>query len=421
MFALDLPLNARPDRGRLWERHHSTCTGRVAARALARTAWLATPAAPTAQRATALLLWAWLSPALEGRWGRLRLLLAETWRHRIYAEPFLRRLRELGDIAFAFREEVYFRPRVELGPPWNTISTASCRLQEKFRCGPRVEQLNAALLRMVERTRPDAVIVFRGEQIFPSTLQAIRAMGALVAGYNNDDPFGRRHAPHVWRHFLANVPTFDHLFAYRQKNVADFHRLGAGRVTLLRSFYVRDDHFPIRDTAKDLDVSFIGHWENDNRTDHIAAILRESAIRFGLWGTYWLASPIAARLQERFGSIRPLGSPEYNLAINRSRISLVFLSVLNNDTYTRRCFEIPAAGGFMLAPHTEDLASLFQEGEEAEYFRSPDEMLDKIRFYLNHETARARIAQAGRQRLLRDGHEALDRARQMRDEIRQLV
>jgi spore maturation protein CgeB len=220
---------------------------------------------------------------------------------------------------------------------------------------------------------------------------------------------------------LASVPIFDHLFAYRQKNIADLRCLGAQRVTLLRSFYVREYHHPLPGTPKDLDVSFVGHWEDDSRTDYIAAILRQPDIRFGLWGSYWLSSPIADKVRERFGRIRTLGPSEYNLAMNRSRISLVFLSSLNNDTYTRRCFEIPAAGGFMLAPYTEELASLFAEGHEAEYFRSPGEMLDKIRFYLGHEVARARIAAAGRQRLLRDGHEALDRARQMREEIRRLM
>jgi len=97
----------------------------------------------------------------------------------------------------------------------------------------------------------------------------------------------------------------------------------------------------------------------------------------------------------------------------------VFLSRLNHDTYTRRCFEIPATGTLMLSEYTPDLATLFEEGVEAEFFRGPQELLDKVRFYMRHEEARRRIGQAGRARLLKDGHEALDRARQVLDAMRE--
>jgi spore maturation protein CgeB len=106
------------------------------------------------------------------------------------------------------------------------------------------------------------------------------------------------------------------------------------------------------------------------------------------------------------------------LALNSTKIALAFLSKLNADTYTRRCFEIPAAGAFMLAEYSDDLASLFAEGKEADYFRSPEEMMDKVRYYLRHETHRRRIASAGLSRVHLDGHEALDRARQIRDDVR---
>ena len=71
----------------------------------------------------------------------------------------------------------------------------------------------------------------------------------------------------------------------------------------------------------------------------------------------------------------------------------------------------------MLAQYTPDLASLFTEGVEAEYFRSPGEMMEKIRYYLGDEVARTQIAIAGYARLHQDGHEALDRARQVRDGV----
>jgi hypothetical protein len=241
----------------------------------------------------------------------------------------------------------------------------------------------------------------------------------LVA-WQNDNPFSSAYPWYVWRHFRRSIPIYDRLYAYRQSNVEDFVRAGCDRTGQLRSFYIRELNYPVlappmAEYASA--VSFCGHWESDGRDDYISALLDAQDVEFRLWGTLWERSPLSARIGRSLGRIRPLDKEKYNFALNGAKISLVFLSGLNRDTYTRRCFEIPAAGTFMLAQYTPDLASMFAEGVEAEYFRTPGEMLSKIRYYLANEPARARIAVAGRARLLRDGHEAMDRARQVRDDV----
>jgi spore maturation protein CgeB len=343
----------------------------------------------------------------------VKFLLVEFWHSHIYAEPFLQRLRELGHEVHAFREMDFFAPREG---PVHRLSSLSARVQNKFRVGPRLRRLNVELRKAVEQLRPDVLFVFRGSHVTPETLDVASRAGSYVIGWNNDDPFSARYPAYVWRHFRRGISHYQHLFAYRDTNVRDFLREGCPRVSLLRSFYLRELNHPI-DTSKGTpyacDVSFIGHWEPDGREQYVDALMKEPSIDFRLWGTLWQQAPIATRLKQRFGQIAPVYKDAYNLAINSSKISLVFLSALNNDSYTRRCFEIPAAGTFMLAQYTPDIASLFKEGEEAEYFRSIDEMLDKVRHYLRNDEARRRIARAGHARLLRDGHEAIDRAKQV--------
>lgn len=48
-----------------------------------------------------------------------------------------------------------------------------------------------------------------------------------------------------------------------------------------------------------------------------------------------------------------------------------------------RAFEIPMAGGLQFASYTEELASYFEEGKEIVLYRSPEEMVDKARYYLS--------------------------------------
>ena len=75
--------------------------------------------------------------------------------------------------------------------------------------------------------------------------------------------------------------------------------------------------------------------------------------------------------------------------------------------------EIPAGGGFMLAERTDEHLRLFEEGREAAYFSSHNELVDKIRYYLANESERARIARAGYERCIRDGYSFDNRIREI--------
>ncbi len=339
----------------------------------------------------------------------MKLLLAETWRHFFYGEILFHRFTQAGIDVVAFKQCAYFD------------RSMPSRVQERYRLGPAIRRLNRDLLDAVAQHQADAVLLVRGDMVLPRTLRRIKAMGAVIAGCNNDDPFSATVPSHVWRHLRRGLRHYDLYFAYRHANLAQYRNAGCPRVELLRSFYIRELHKPLPPTGHPCDVSFIGHWEEDDRDDYIAALLGAHDIDFRLFGTHWDRSRHWRQIQAKFGAVRPVMGDDYNRAINGSRISLVLLSKRNNDTYTRRCFEIPAARTMMLAPHTDDLASLFEPDVEAVYFRTPQEMIDKARFYLMDDAARQRVAAAGHQRVLQDGHEAMDRVRFVMVQLAQAI
>ena len=54
-----------------------------------------------------------------------------------------------------------------------------------------------------------------------------------------------------------------------------------------------------------------------------------------------------------------------------------------------------AAGGFLLTQHCPQIEEWFKVGEECDIYHSIDECIDKVKYYLDNESERLRIANNG--------------------------
>ena len=64
-----------------------------------------------------------------------------------------------------------------------------------------------------------------------------------------------------------------------------------------------------------------------------------------------------------------------------------------------RIFDIMSMGGFVLTDFREDAEALFQENKEIVMYKTPEEMVDKINYYLGHDTERVRIGNNARNKV----------------------
>jgi len=299
----------------------------------------------------------------------------------------------------------------------NKLTRLWRRVQNKFLFGPAVIKINSDLVQLADRYRPELVFIYRGTHIFPRTINAIRSIvpGCIFLGYNNDDPFAEGHSRLLWRHFLESTASYDLMFAYRHHNLVDFQRIGAKQVELLRSWYLPDSNRPMQLSANDIlqygcDVVFIGHLENDGRLQLLEEIARHG-INLRVFGPpyEWNQALEESEILRHLSPVQLVWGEEYNKALCGAKIALCFFSKLNRDTYTRRCFEIPAAGTLMLSEYSDDLASLYREGEEADFFRNKEELIQKVTHYTENESSRLEVAANGRKRVVLDGHDIVSR------------
>jgi spore maturation protein CgeB len=99
-------------------------------------------------------------------------------------------------------------------------------------------------------------------------------------------------------------------------------------------------------------------------------------------------------------------------AINFNATSLQMKAAMN-----QRIFDAPAAGGFVLTDFREQLAELFEVGEEVACFGEPGEIPELVRFYLKHSRLRQQMTTKARRRVLAE-HTYRHRVATMLDTMR---
>jgi hypothetical protein len=286
------------------------------------------------------------------------------------------------------------------------------KFQNKFIFGSRLTKLNKDLIDKTIRLKPDMLFIYRGTHVHSRTLREIKKKNpkCQIYGYNNDDPFSSGHPFWLWRHFLESVNLYDLLFAYRKHNIKEYMNFGAKRVELLMPWFIVEKDKPSQDhflNKATYDVVFVGHFEKDGRIEYIKE-LDKSSYKFGLFGPNWERAPDFDWLK-KYRPILPVFGDSYRQIITSSKIGICLFSKLNRDTYTRRCFEIPAMGVFLLCQYSEDIAKIFEDKVDAVFFYDPEDMINKIKFYLEHDDLRIKIAASGRRRVISDGHDVVSR------------
>lgn len=318
--------------------------------------------------------------------------------------------KKLGHMVEPFYWQSYFKSSNALGRLWK-------KAQNKFLLGPTINRLNRHLVKKAAEFDPKLIFIYRGTHVTPSTLRELKCAlpNCNVFGYNNDDPFAEGHPSWLWRHFMQCVPVYDLVFAYRHQNLDEFIKLGAKRVELLRSWFIPELNYPVSLSDKDkltfdCDVVFIGHYEDDGRLEYLESIV-EAGYKLRLFGPPYEWNNLLLRSEKlrHLFPVRLVWNSDYSKAISGARIALCFFSKLNRDTYTRRCFEIPATGTLLLSEYSDDIATLYTEGKEVDFFKSKQEMICKIKLYLDDDCLRRQVAADGRQRVIGDGHDIVSR------------
>jgi len=330
----------------------------------------------------------------------VRILIAGYFSAFWHEGAWARALREMGHEIVEFPFNHYF-PNHLFG-----------RIQNRFLIGPVVHKINADLVKSVNETMPDVVLCYRALPIRATTIRNLASAhsGITLISYNNDNAFGELSGKSYWRLYKEAIPYYDLHLAYRDSDVPHFDNVRS-HVLYPHNMPWLHRVLPENELAGwESDICFLGHFEPDRRKIELDTLMKKVPAHYRLHGSFWKENSKGMAWQGM--DTKELQGEDYVRALNATKIALVFFSTWNADTFTRRVFEIPACGTMMLSQRTETMQGLYTEDKEAVYFDNADELVDKARFYLTHDDARKRIAEAGRLRCISSGYDIYSRMRE---------
>ena len=92
------------------------------------------------------------------------------------------------------------------------------------------------------------------------------------------------------------------------------------------------------------------------------------------------------------------------------------IDVAENYANNMRLYEATGCGALLVTDYKDNLSELFVPDQEVVTYRSVEEAVDKIKYYLSHEDERSKIAKAGKERTLSE-HTYYNRMCQLKEII----
>jgi hypothetical protein len=268
-------------------------------------------------------------------------------------------------------------------------------LRALVRRGPEPE----LVLAQAEEYGPDIVYVQNLSVFRPDVLRALRARAGLLVGQIASElPPASQLEP-----FDLILTSFPHF-------VERFRSLGVAAEYLRIGFDPRVlDHVESRSEHGAVFAGSLGRLQHDRGNALLAAAAERIQIDF--WGRGYDKWPLDSPVRRRYRG-EAWGLDMYRV-LGAARISLNrHIDIADGYANNMRLYESTGIGTLLLTDAKRNLGELFEVGKEVVSYEGPDDLVQKIEYYLAHEDERREIAAAGQARTL-DEHTYAHRMREL--------
>lgn len=287
----------------------------------------------------------------------------------------------------------------------NDMASQSTWMRENGLIAGGDTDFTAVALAQIERIKPDIVYTTDVTALDSRHLKRLKHRPKVIAG---------------WRGFPfvagADLSAYDLILTSFDRIFTEARALGAKAVERFHPGFAETSPVIATPRTDAFDVVFSGsvtghHARRIALLNAVADLSAAERFSFGLFmPDAGMMSPTARALNRpaRWGNDMLLCLRNAGVVIN------IDIDEFGNQPPNMRLIEATGAGAFLLTPDHPELAKFFEPGAEVETFRTPQELIAKIRYYLKEPAARRAIAEKGQQRCLKD-HSLAQRTPWFRD------
>lgn len=282
------------------------------------------------------------------------------------------------------------------------------------------DRMNEKLLETVYREKPDLCFFFLFTDEFKKEVieEITRKNGAITFNWFADDHWRFDNFSKYWAPYFNWVATTD------SRAIEKYQKIDCKNVIKTQwgcnHFLYKPLNLP-----KIYDVTFIGQPHGERKK--IIEKIKRANINIECWGKGWPNRKVSQGEMIRIFSQSKIN---FNLTkssgnINLKELAKIFLKRKNKksiqldnplhwidnfksflgkrrEQIKGRNFEIPGYQGFLITGDADNLRDYYEEGKEMVIYKDTKDIIEKIKYYLEHDEEREAIAQAGYERTLQD-------------------
>jgi spore maturation protein CgeB len=267
----------------------------------------------------------------------------------------------------------------------------------------QIFEYNSEIINSINVFKPEIVLVYKGAFVAKETLIYARDSGCRLVLFYPDVSM-TAHGGNL----PQCIPLYEIIFTTKTFGIHDLGEMfNVKTAVFVPHGFDPEIHRKLTPSPSDretfgCDVSFIGTWSPKKEEWLIYLAENLPKIHIKIWGSRWHN---AGPKLKPFIQGKVVIGDLYALAIQCSSINLALLSEKvsgssSGDNITSRTFHIPGTSGFMLHERNEESILYFEEGKEAAFFDTKEEMVQKVRYYLENTAEKEEIRINGYKRAI---------------------
>jgi spore maturation protein CgeB len=288
-----------------------------------------------------------------------------------------------------------------------------------FKAGlsPIYNDINKEFKQQIENYRPDVILVFKGMEIFPQSLQWAKSKDIKLINYNPDNPFlfSGKGSGNV--NIKDSISLYDLHLTYNwevKKEIEVTYKIPTGILPF--GFDISDELLRKCSMQKEtIKVCFLGN-PDAYRGDFLNQLAKEG-IELDVYGNNWqkfVNHPNIRIFEPKYGE-------NFWLILRKYRVQLNLMRPHNPDSHNMRSFEVPGVGGIQLAPITRDHQAYFESNKDIFLYKNIEECISQIKKLLALSLEEANtIRKRARSHSLISGYTYKDRSKQILQQIKKL-